>query len=131
MANRYMVRLFLTKTLRLNTVLQGTSAWPMQVSMEIVELNLFSIPTIRMFVLNSHSHVFCTTAGPDTQGSQFFITTVTTSWLDGKHVVFGKVLEGMDVVKTIEAVGSPSGKTSAEVKIAQSGQLYDRAQKDR
>lgn len=70
-------------------------------------------------------------AGPDTQGSQFFITTVTTSWLDGKHVVFGKVLEGMDVVKTIEAVGSPSGKTSAEVKIAQSGQLYDRAQKDR
>lgn len=70
-------------------------------------------------------------AGSDTQGSQFFITTVTTSWLDGKHVVFGKVLEGMNVVKAVEAVGSPSGKTSSEVKIAQSGQLYDRAQTGR
>jgi peptidylprolyl isomerase len=62
-------------------------------------------------------------AGPNTQGSQFFITTVATPWLDGKHVVFGKVLEGFDVVKKIEAVGSQSGKPSKSVRIAKSGEL--------
>lgn len=62
-------------------------------------------------------------AGPNTNGSQFFICTVKTSWLDGKHVVFGKVVEGLDVVQAIEKVGSPSGKPSKTVTIADCGQL--------
>nr|UMA83658.1 venom-related protein peptidyl-prolyl isomerase [Conus judaeus] len=62
-------------------------------------------------------------AGPGTNGSQFFLCTVKTEWLDGKHVVFGSVVEGMDVVKKVEGVGSQSGKTSAKVVIADCGQL--------
>merc|ERR1712108_64431 len=64
-------------------------------------------------------------AGKNTNGSQFFITTVQTPWLDGKHVVFGEVLEGMDVVKAIEAVGSQSGKPAKPVKIVNSGELKE------
>merc|ERR1712078_586615 len=62
-------------------------------------------------------------AGPNTNGSQFFLCTVKTDWLDGKHCVFGSVTGGMDVVKAIEAVGSGSGKTSKPVVIADCGQL--------
>jgi len=62
-------------------------------------------------------------AGPNTNGSQFFLTTATTSWLDGKHVVFGKVVEGYEIVKKVEGYGSQSGKTSQKITIAQCGQL--------
>ena len=62
-------------------------------------------------------------AGPNTNGSQFFICTSKTTWLDGKHVVFGSVVEGMDVVRKMEAIGSESGKTSKPVEISDCGQL--------
>jgi len=63
-------------------------------------------------------------AGHNTNGSQFFLTTAPTPWLDGKHVVFGKVIDGIDVVKKIEVFGSPNGKTSKKIVIANCGVLW-------
>lgn len=56
-------------------------------------------------------------AGPNTNGSQFFITTAQTPWLDGRHTVFGRVLEGMNTVYAIEGKGSGSGKPSQKITI--------------
>jgi peptidylprolyl isomerase len=65
-------------------------------------------------------------AGPGTNGSQFFLTTVVTSWLDGKHVVFGEVMDdgvSMEIVKKVESVGSNRGTTSKQVVIKDSGEI--------
>mmetsp|Transcript_6065 Transcript_6065/g.7431 ORF Transcript_6065/g.7431 Transcript_6065/m.7431 type:complete len:167 (-) Transcript_6065:203-703(-) len=61
-------------------------------------------------------------AGPNTNGSQFFLCTVKTSWLDGKHVVFGKVVEGMNVVKAVESLGSSDGRTKKKITILNCGE---------
>ncbi|XP_075885821.1 peptidyl-prolyl cis-trans isomerase-like [Nelusetta ayraudi] len=62
-------------------------------------------------------------AGPNTNGSQFFLCTAKTKWLDGRHVVFGRVVEGREVVDKMEAVGHESGEPTVKVTIAGCGQL--------
>jgi peptidyl-prolyl isomerase E (cyclophilin E) len=62
-------------------------------------------------------------SGPSTNGSQFFLCTAKTDWLDGKHVVFGSVVDGLDVVRKMEAVGQPDGKPKKIVKISDCGEV--------
>jgi peptidyl-prolyl cis-trans isomerase B (cyclophilin B) len=65
-------------------------------------------------------------SGKDTNGSQFFITTVPTAWLDGRHVVFGELLEGWDIIDLVQNVPKePGDKPKEAVKIVKSGELHD------
>jgi cyclophilin family peptidyl-prolyl cis-trans isomerase len=66
-------------------------------------------PTVKH---NKGGYLSMANAGPGTDGSQFFLTFVATPWLDGKHSIFGEVVEGTDVLKALEALGSQSGRTS-------------------
>ena len=82
------------------------------------------IPHAKPYLLSSAN------SGPNTNGSQFFITTATTPWLNQRHVVFGAVESGQDVVDAIEKVGSDSGKPSQEVKIVDCGEVTAKTKKN-
>ena len=70
-------------------------------------------------------------SGPNTNGSQFFLCTSKTQWLDGKHVVFGRVSQsGMEVVRKMEKYGSKSGKTSKVIRIIECGEIDEALEKD-
>jgi peptidyl-prolyl isomerase F (cyclophilin D) len=76
-----------------------------------------------MSIISSSGILSMANAGANTNGSQFFLTTVKTSWLDNRHVVFGQVVEGMDIVKKVESYGSQHGKTSKKIIVDDCGQL--------
>lgn len=87
-------------------------------------MNIFRIKIITFFLNDNLLTSLQANAGKDTNGSQFFITTKTTSWLDGRHVVFGKIVSGMDVVRKIEALATDSrDKPNQDVVIADSGSI--------
>ena len=74
---------------------------------------------------NNRGTIAMANAGPNTNGSQFFLTTVPCPWLDGKHVVFGQVIDGMDVVKVVESFGTQNGKTTKRIEIKDCGELKE------
>ena len=70
-------------------------------------------------------------SGPNTNGSQFFLCTSKTQWLDGKHVVFGQVTKsGMEVVRKMETFGSKSGKTSKVIRVMECGEIDEQLEKE-
>ena len=77
----------------------------------------------RSFVCRGPGILSMANAGPNTNGSQFFLCTAETGWLDGKHCVFGSVTAGMDVVRKVESYGSDSGTTRAKIVVDNCGQL--------
>lgn len=101
---------------------------------KIVMANLFHDFLLIIFSQVQHNKVYLLSSankGPNTNGSQFFINTVKTSWLDNKNVVFGMVLDGFEIVDEIEAVGSNEGTPHVEVTIKESGELPASSLKDK
>ncbi|TSK22760.1 Peptidyl-prolyl cis-trans isomerase A [Bagarius yarrelli] len=82
----------------------------------IIELNAYVVPKTAGVLSMANS-------GPNTNGSQFFICTAKTEWLDGKHVVFGEVREGMETVRVMESYGLHDGGTLKKIVITDCGEL--------
>ena len=110
------------KTLKLFTGVLAVSIPTQKTDKGFWRQNLFTHQSLFAH-FESFSALSMANSGPDTNGSQFFICTDETPWLNGKHVVFGKVTDGLSVVRAIERSGSPNGAPKAEVKITDCGSL--------